>query len=42
MTIHFAESKKLTAFTPNSDMWQQEYGENLIGKPIEIEGEGTA
>jgi hypothetical protein len=43
-TIHFAESKKVTVFTPNSDMWQQGYGdnfENLIGKPIEVEGEAT-
>jgi len=43
-TIHFVESKKLTVFTPNSDMWQQGYGDNfqnLVGQPIEVEGEAT-
>lgn len=43
-TIHFKESQDdhLTVFTPNSDMWQESYGENfagLIGKPIEVWGQ---
>lgn len=43
-TIHFKESSgdRLTVFTPNSDMWQDSFGESfagLIGKPIEVYGE---
>ena len=43
-TIHFRESGsgRLTAYTPNSDMWQASYGENfsgLAGKAVEIWGQ---
>jgi len=43
-TIHFKESSgdKITAYTPNSDMWQEMYGDNfekLIGKPVEVYGQ---
>jgi hypothetical protein len=45
-TIHFKESRgdSLVAYTPNSDMWQEIYGDNfagLIGKPVEIFGQVT-
>ena len=43
-TIHFRESNgdKITAYTPNSDMWQEMFGDNferLIGKPVEVYGQ---
>jgi hypothetical protein len=43
-TIHFKESggDKITAYTPNSDMWQEMFGDNfekLIGKPVEVYGQ---
>jgi hypothetical protein len=43
-TIHFKETNgdRLTVFTPNSDMWQDSFGETfagLIGKPIEVYGQ---
>jgi hypothetical protein len=42
-TIHFKESNgdRLTVYTPNSDMWQDSWGESfagLIGKPIDVFG----
>jgi hypothetical protein len=43
-TIHFKESSgdNITAYTPNSDMWQENYGDNfekLIGRPVEVYGQ---
>jgi hypothetical protein len=43
-TIHFKESSgdAITAYTPNSDMWQETYGDNfssLVGKPVEVWGQ---
>jgi hypothetical protein len=43
-TIHFRESGngRLTAFTPNSGMWQESYGDNfsgLVGKTVAIWGQ---
>lgn len=43
-TIHFKESNgdKITAYTPNSDMWQEMFGDNfekLIGKAVEVYGQ---
>ena len=45
-TIHFKESNgdRLTVYTPNSDMWQDSWGESfagLIGKPIDVFGQVT-
>jgi hypothetical protein len=45
-TIHFKESRAdaIFAYTPNSDMWQETYGDNferLIGKPVEVWGQVT-
>jgi hypothetical protein len=43
-TIHFMESNgdHITGFTPNSDMLQDDYGQDfsgLVGKPVELLGE---
>jgi hypothetical protein len=43
-TLHFKESSgdAITAYTPNSDMWQETYGDNfssLVGKPVEVWGQ---
>lgn len=45
-TIHFKESRAdaILAYTPNSDMWQETYGDNfesLIGKPVQVWGQVT-
>jgi hypothetical protein len=45
-TIHFKEARgdAMFAYTPNSDMWQETYGNNferLIGKAIEVWGHVT-
>ncbi len=43
-TLHFKESSgdAITAYTPNSDMWQETFGDNfsgLVGKPVEVWGQ---